>query len=175
MREVEEKIKSKNKILFTPSSECIEELVNSLKVESHRVQIMWTLECANVTLERYNTLFPDDRRPKECLLLCRSWARGEIKMKEAKRAILACHRIAKETGYCEASSLVHAIGQAGSTVHVGEHAIGFIVYDLTATVQRCGYKYYEDDVHEKIAYYTHLLRYWKEHTHTLDVPWAHFL
>ncbi len=175
MRDVEERIEHKNKILFTPSSECIEELVNSLTKESRRVLIMWALECANSTLERFTILFPHDRRPTESLHQSLRWARGEIKMKEAKRAILACHRIAKETGYCEASSLVHAIGHASSTVHVGEHAIGFIVYDLTAIIQQCRYKNYEAAVHEKIIYYTHSLVYWKKHTHTLDVPWAHFL
>jgi hypothetical protein len=175
IKDVEERILKKNKILFTPSSKCIEEVVNSLKDEDHRVQIMWALDCAHLTLERFSALLPHELRPKECLRLCSFWARGDVKMKEAKRGILACHSIAKEIEYSEASSLAHAIGQAGSSVHVGEHAIGLIVYELTAIVQRCGYEDYELSVAEKISHYKQRLSYWEEQTHTLDVPWASFL
>lgn len=57
---------------------------------------MWALDCATVTLEYFENKYPSEQRPKICLELCESWARGKIKMPVAKRAILNAHAVAKE-------------------------------------------------------------------------------
>ena len=41
---------------------------------------MWALDCAKLPLEQFEIKYPDERRPRTCLELCESWARGKIKM-----------------------------------------------------------------------------------------------
>ena len=96
-------------------------------------------------------------------------------MPMARRAILEAHAVAKEVDDPEYGDLCHAIGHAGATVHVGTHALGLPIYELTALVIKCGKEAYEEPVKEKIAYYIERLKYWQENTDHLDLEWATFL
>ena len=69
----------------------------------------------------------------------------------------------------------HAIGHAGATVHVGTHAIGLPMYELTAIVLKYGKENYQNPVSEKISYYNDRLLYWQETTDKLKLDWAKFL
>ncbi|TAH62992.1 MAG: hypothetical protein EWM47_13865, partial [Anaerolineaceae bacterium] len=95
------------------------------------------MDCAQIPLEQFEAKYPDEPRPRRSLELCEDWARGKIKMPIAKRAILDSHAVAKEINDSEYGALCHGIGHAGATVHVGTHAIGLPIYELTAMV----YKY----------------------------------
>lgn len=173
--DVEDKIKKKNKILFNEKSSCLAQLVPLLSEQSHRIQVMWAFDCLPSVLEEFEKIVPSERRPRECVLLCRRWAQGKIKMKEAKRAILACHAVAKEIDDKVGIALSHAIGQGGSTVHVGSHSLGLVVYELTAIVIHHNYANYEEEVLKKIEYYMSRLLYWKDQITEVPLNWASFL
>ncbi len=113
---------------------------------------MWALDFARLTLAQFESKYPNEYRPRICLELCEAWARGRIKMPTAKRAILDSHAVAKEIDDSGYGALCHAIGHAGATVHVGAHALGLAMYELTAMVLKYGRDNFQDPVSEKIIY-----------------------
>ena len=173
--DVEIKIKKRNKILFSRDSRCLQELIKLIQLQNHRTMVMWALDCAKLPLEQFEAKYPDERRPRICLELCEAWARGKIKMPAAKKAILNSHAVAKEINDSEYGALCHAIGHAGATVHVGTHALGLPMYELTSIVLRYGKDNFLIPVSEKINYYYKRLLYWQENTDKLKLDWADFL
>ena len=173
--DVEIKLKKRNKILFSRDSKCLQELIKLIQLQNHRTLVMWALDCAKLPLEQFEAKYPDERRPRICLELSEAWARGKIKMPMAKRAILDSHAVAKEINDSEYGALCHAIGHAGATVHVGTHALGLPMYELTSIVLRYGKDNFSIPVSEKINYYYNRLLYWQENTDKLKLDWADFL
>lgn len=169
------KYKKGNKILFSRDSECLLDLIKLIEVQGHRTLVMWALDCAKVPLSKFEEKYPYDSRPRKALEICEEWARGNIKMPEAKRAILAAHAVAKEIDDKESIPLVHAIGHAGATVHVETHALGLVFYELTAIVRMYGLDNFDNAVNEKIKFYTERLIYWQKNIDALNVTWAKFL
>lgn len=173
--DVENKIKRRNKILFSRDSECLQDLIKLIELQSHRTIVMWAFDCAEMPLEQFEAKYPNEHRPRICLELCEDWARGKIKMHVAKRAILDSHAVAKEINDMEYGALCHAIGHAGATVHVETHALGLAFYELTAIVLRYGKDTFTEPVIDKINYYYNRLLYWQENTDKLNLDWAAFL
>ena len=171
--DVEVKLKKKNKMLFSRNSKCLEELINLIQLQNHRTLVMWALDCAKLPLEQFEVKYPDELRPRTCLELCETWARGKIKMPVAKQAILDSHAVAKKIDDSEYAALCHAIGHAGATVHVETHAIGLPIYELTAIVLKYEKDNFSKPVTDKINYYYNCLLYWQENTDKLE--WAGFL
>lgn len=174
IRSIESKYKKGNKLLFSRDSECLRDLIRLIEEQSHRTLVMWALDCAQIPLAVLEERCPDEQRPRRALTLCESWARGMVKMPQAKRAILDAHAAAKELDRV-CGAYAHAIGHAGATVHVETHALGLVFYELTgmvydACLDQCGQM-----IDERIEYYIVRLRHWREHTDTLDVAWAEFL
>lgn len=93
--DVEQKLKKKNKILFSRDSECLHELKMLIEQQKHRTLVMWALDCAKVPLAQFEKKYPYELRPRKALDLCEDWSRGKIKMPAAKRAILDAHAVAK--------------------------------------------------------------------------------
>ncbi|PKL11597.1 MAG: hypothetical protein CVV52_13305 [Spirochaetae bacterium HGW-Spirochaetae-8] len=172
---IEAKLKKGNSILFTKDSECLQELIHLIELQNHRTLVLWVFDCVRSTLAAFEAKYPLETRPRKAVELGEAWARGTIKMQVAKKAILDAHAVAKELDDKEAIALVHAIGQGVSTVHVGTHALGLVVYELSALVYKYGAVNCEAVVRDKIAYYEQRLRYWQENSATVSVPWADFL
>ena len=82
---------------------------------------------------------------------------------------------AKAIDDAEYAALAHAIGHAGATVHVETHAIGLVIYELTAIVLKYDKDEYHKPVIDKIDYYYQKLLYWQENTDKLRSEWAGFL
>jgi len=173
--DVEIKLKKRNKILFSRDSKCLQELIKLIQLQNHRTLVMWALDCAKLPLEQFEAKYPDERRPRTCLELCEAWARGKIKMPAAKKAILNSHAVAKDINDSEYGALCQAIGHAGATVHVGTHALGLPMYELTSIVLKHGKENFSIPVSEKINYYYNRLLYWQENTDKLKLDWADFL
>ena len=146
-----------------------------IEAQNHRTLVMWALDCAQGALSSFEGQYPAEVRPQRALELCEAWARGIIKMPEAKRAILGAHAVAKEIDDRECIALCHAIGHAGATVHVATHALGFVFYELTALVLNVGLERYESAVSMRMAYYRERLSYWQMNVDALNVDWAKFL
>ena len=60
------------------------------------------------------------------------WAKGTIKMPEARVKILAAHSAARAAYSPVACAAARAVAQAVSTVHTQKHAMGVVYYGLTA-------------------------------------------
>ena len=164
-----------NAILFTRDSECLQELIRLIQLQTHQTLILWALDCAKRPLKMFELKYPNEPRLRNALDLSAAWSRGLIKMPEAKRAILAAHAIAKEIDDKVAIALIHAVAQAGSTVHVETHALGLVFYELSAIVFSVGIENCDLPVYEKIDYYIERLLYWQINGDKLNISWAKFL
>ncbi|WP_242941698.1 putative immunity protein [Parasporobacterium paucivorans] len=172
---MEIKIKKKNKILFSRDSQCLQELIALIQLQNHRTLVAWALDCAKWPLKQFEAKYPGECRPRICLELSGAWARGNIKMPAAKKAILGSHAVAKEIDDSEYGALCHAIGHAGAAVHVETHALGFVFYELTAIVLKYGKDDFQKPVSEKIKFYYDRLLYWKANSDKTEKDWANFL
>lgn len=173
--EVERKLKKGNALLFSRDSLCLRELGRLMEGQSHRVLILWALDCAEAPLALFEAKYPLEPRPRAALEVCAAWARGQVKMPTAKRAILDAHAVAGEIGDRAYGALCHAVGHAGATVHVQTHAMGLPIYELTALVLLSGEGGYRDKVLEKADYYCRRFVHWRDTADSLDIPWAGFL
>lgn len=120
---------------FSRNSPEIKPLRELVEQQTHKTLILWTLDCAPRFVELFEKYYPTDPRPRECLELGRLWSRGEVKMPEAKKAILAAHHAAtaaEENPTAQAAA--RAVGHAVATVHVETHALGLVFYGLTALI-----------------------------------------
>ena len=172
--DVEEKLKRKNKVLFTRESKCLKDLIELIKKQKHRTLVLWAFECIKGPLKIFEEKYPNEKRPRKAVELCEKWAEGEIKMPEAKRAILDCHAVCKEIDDEYYIALCHGIAQGISTVHVETHALGLPFYELTSIVIK-NRDNYKEKVKEKIKYYIDTLTYFQNNVDKLNNKWAKFL
>lgn len=172
--EIAENLKRKNQILFSKNSSFLQDLSMLIEEQSHKTLALWAFDLAEEAVRILEEKYPDEARPRTALRLSRQWARGEIKMPVAKRAILDCHAVAKEIDDKEAIALCHAVGQACAVVHTVGHALGFPIYDLTATICR-HIDDYEGAVLARKNEYIDKLYYWKERSNDPAYTWAEFM
>ena len=125
-------------ILFTPDSPCLMGLRPMLEGADRVTVAMWGLEQADRVAHILSDSHPEHDEPAEAVRLCRLWLHGEVKMPEAKRAILDVHAMAKLMDDPADAALCHAVGQGCSCVHTPKHALGLPVYELTAVFLRGG-------------------------------------
>jgi hypothetical protein len=117
-------------------------------------------------------------RPREALQAAKAWARGEIKMPLARRAALASHRAATEADPSDmiACAAARAMGHVVGTVHVSTHAMGFVLYALTAFLRTAGYpEHAEEIILKECQWLTERLAYWEANADKEKAPWAAFL
>ena len=50
-KDVEEKLKRKNKVLFNRDSKCLEDLIELIKRQKHRTLVLWAFECVKSLLK----------------------------------------------------------------------------------------------------------------------------
>ena len=164
-----------NAILFHLDSTVLSPLFLSLESLHKRPVVLWALECAEEACSRYEQICSHEGTPRETIRTCRSWARGEITLKEARTSILACHALAKSEEKKEAIALLHAIAQACSTVHAKRHALAFPLYRLTAMVHQDGLDVPWDAIETTVAQLQERLEFWCSRADDADRVWAAFL
>ena len=164
------------RILYTRESECLQPLLSLISKQKKRTLVFWALEYAEELVDKFETKYPNEARPREAVNACKAWARGDVKMPFAKKAIHAAHNaatdIADDIVYC---SVARAIGQVIATVHVETHAIGGPIYALTALT----YENDKDDVDAVVKeecnrLYDRLL-YWEANVDSFQTSWAGFM
>lgn len=174
LTEVKAKAKRKNQIFFSKDSLLLDGLRQLVEQTNRRALVLWTLELAEETAVQLEAKYPD-HRPGEAVEAAHAWAKGEIKMPIAKRAILNCHAMAKELNDQADIARCHAVGQACSTVHTVGHALGYPMYELTAIVLESGLDACRDAVQQRVAHYTERLLYWRGREPNHPGSWANFL
>ena len=175
LAEVKAKAGRRNQILFTGDSLLLAELRELVASANRRELILWALELAEETVCELESRYPGDCRPREAVEAARAWAAGEIKMPLAKRAILDCHAMSKELADPADIARCHAVGQACSVVHTGGHAMGYLIYELTALVRELGLENCREAVEARVRDYEQQLRLWTEREQTDCRDWADFL
>ena len=175
LAEVKTKARCKNQILFSKDSLLLTDLRQLIAQANRRVLILWALELAEETARDLAERYPEDHRPREAIAASRAWASGEIKMPIAKQAILNCHAMAKELADPADIVRCHAVGQACSVVHTTGHALGYLMYALTAIILELGLDNCREPIEERVMYYEQRLRYWVEYEKTCQQDWAGFL
>lgn len=172
---IESKYKNGNRLLFSRNSACLQDLIRLMELQNHRTLVMWAFDCVQEPLSLFEAKYPHEPRPRKALELCKAWAKGLIKMPEAKSAILSVHAVAKDFDDKEFIAIAHAIGHACATVHVKTHALGLVFYELTAVVFHEGLEKCDLPVNRKIDHYKERLLYWQKNIDAEDVPWVKFL
>ena len=173
--EVEEKQKRKNKVLFGQNNVLFQDLNTLIEQQNHRTMALWAFTFADEIATTLQTRYPEDTRPQGAVRICKEWAKGHVKMPEAKRAILQVHAMAKEISSLEDIALCHAVGQACGVVHTAGHAMGLPVYELTALVRKYGLPEATPYVEKRNVQYIEKLLYWQTHYDDERREWASFL
>ncbi len=103
----------------------------TLTDSDHRLLALWAAACAEHVLPLFEAVRPDDPRPRHAIDQARAWARGEIKMSEARAAGGHAMAAARDlTG--AARHAAFAAGQAGVVAHVAAHELGAAAYAIKA-------------------------------------------
>src|SRR4030042_4747145 len=90
--------------------------------QEHRQLSLWAALCAEHVLEYFEEKYPDDNRPRIAIEAARAWARGEIRINDARIAALAAHSAARATTDKMAQFAARAAGHAAATAHVATHS-----------------------------------------------------
>lgn len=175
LENVKIKLLKQNQILFSRESVCLQELLELIRKQKHRTLVMWAFTCVEEPFKIMKEDYPNEKRPEKAIKLCKEWAKGNVKMPIAKKALLQVHAIAKEIKSPVHIALCHAIGQACATVHVETHAIGLPIYELSAIVKQYGINNCKDQIENKLKYYIETLNYCEENIDDSKNNWAYFL
>ena len=89
-----EKYRRHNQILFDRKSSLLYPLREQIAEQTHFVVVSWCFACMEPILKELEILMPKEKRAQICVEECRRWAKGEIKMPQAKKAILEVHAAA---------------------------------------------------------------------------------
>jgi hypothetical protein len=97
----------------------------------HQLLALWAARCAEHVLHLFEAEEPSDARPRDAIDAARAWARGEMKMMDARArgghamgAARPLHGAARFAAY--------AAGQAACVGHVAEHDLGAAAYAIKA-------------------------------------------
>ena len=97
----------------------------------HHLLALWAATCAEHVLHFFEEVRPKDDRPRRAIALARAWARGEVKMMQARNGAFGANAAAREvTG--AAREAAHAAGQAAPVAHVAAHYLGAAAYAIKA-------------------------------------------
>lgn len=172
--EIKLNIKKKRMILLSKSSECLLPLQEEIASCDKKTVVVWALSFAKEAVDLLSLRYPREEAPREALILTKLWAQGKVKMPEAKRAILACHGLAKRLTSSEDIAICHAVGQALGTVHAKGHAIGFPIYELTSIVRKYGIDNCKEAFDKRLAEYTQRLQAFAASRKADEYEWAKF-
>ena len=164
------------KLMFTRESECVQPIRELICMQNHRTLVLWCLDCAPRYATMYKNAFPTDGRLDTLLKVTESWSRGEIKMPTAKKYILDAHRAATEAeGFPSAQAAARAVAHAASSIHVETHAIGMVLYGLTAVWHSADEKGRDSAITKECLWLRNRLAYWAQEEPQMDGDWATFL
>ena len=154
IEDVRVKIKRKNKILFNFDSACLQEMIVLFDGYDRKTIVLWAFNCS-IWIVKYLEDKYQDSIFSDAYDMAYRFAKGEVKLYEAKRYILKVHGFAKEISDNYDIALCHALGQAISSPHVKRHGMGLVFYELTALVLLNGVD--EELLDSKICYYIDMM------------------
>lgn len=103
----------------------------TLSDADHQLLALWAAQCAEHVLHLFEVEQPTDSRPREAVEAARAWARGEMRMMEARarggHAMGAARPLRGPARFA-----AYAAGQAACVGHVAEHDLGAAAYAIKA-------------------------------------------
>ena len=97
----------------------------------HQLLALWAAQCAEHVLHLFEQAEPSDARPRDAIEAARAWARGELKMMDARAR--GGHAMAAARPLRGAARFAaYAAGQAACVGHVAEHDLGAAAYAIRA-------------------------------------------
>src|SRR3954452_12059237 len=98
---------------------------------NHELLALWAASCAEHVLDLFESAQPEDRRPRQAIEHARAWARGEVKMTEARTTAGRAMAAARDLRGA-ARHAAYAAGQAGVVPLVAAHELGAAAYAIKA-------------------------------------------
>ena len=103
----------------------------TLTDSDHHLLALWAATCAEHVLPLFESVQPDDPRPRQAIEAARAWTRGELKMMEARA--LGGHAMGAARDLSGAARYAaYAAGQAAVVAHVAAHELGAATYAIKA-------------------------------------------
>src|SRR5215472_13918708 len=99
----------------------------TLTDSDHKLLALWAATCAEHVLGLFESVQPDDPRPRNAIELVRAWTRGEITMTDSRSGGGHAMGSARELRGA-ARHAAHAAGQAAVVAHVAAHELGAAAY-----------------------------------------------
>ena len=165
------------KLLVTRESACLQPIRELIEKQKHRTLVMWSIDCAEHILPIFEEKHPHDKRPREAVEAAKAWAHGKIKMPLAKKAAHAAHNAATLVAEDDpaACAAARAMGHVVGAVHVETHAIGVVMYGITAFVYAADQKDADAVIARQCDWLYDRLLFWESHIDEVDSTWAPFL
>jgi hypothetical protein len=103
----------------------------TLTDSDHHLLALWAAACAEHVLELFESVQPEDGRPREAIEHARAWVRGEVPMMQARAAGGHAMGAARDLRG-SARFAAYSAGQAGAVAHVAAHDLGAAAYAIKA-------------------------------------------
>jgi Imm-5 like putative immunity protein len=103
----------------------------TLTDEDHRLLAEWAALCAEHVLHLFEQAQPNDTRPRDAIDIGRAWVRGEVRMRDARRAAFSANAAGRDLPE-PAKYAALAAGQAAAVAHVAAHDLGAAAYAIRA-------------------------------------------
>ncbi len=103
----------------------------SLTDADHQLLALWAASCAEHVLPLFESMQPNDLRPRQAIAQIRAWVKGEITTTQARAAgghAMAAARVLRGA----ARHAAFAAGQAAVVAHVAAHELGAAAYAIKA-------------------------------------------
>ena len=97
----------------------------------HQLLALWAALCAEHVLHLFEAARPEDPRPREAIEHARAWARGEVRMMQARKAAGGAQAAARDLRGAPRHA-AYAAGQAAVVAHVAAHELGAAAYAIKA-------------------------------------------
>ena len=103
----------------------------TLTDSDHHLLALWAAACAEHVLDRFESVRPEDLRPRQAIEAARAWTRGEIPMMQTRSMGGHAMGAARELSGA-ARHAAYAAGQAAVVGHVAAHELGAAAYAIKA-------------------------------------------
>lgn len=110
------------------------EYIGKPDIRDRRLLALEAADRAEGVLFFFEEKHPNDSRPRQAIAAARSWARGEMKVSEARKMAFAAHAAARSTDHPGACAAARSAGHAAATAHVADHASAAADYALKALI-----------------------------------------
>lgn len=109
----------------------------TLTDNDHHLLALWAAECAEQVLHLFESVCPNDDRPRNAIKATRAWVNGEISMTMSKSVAGASQDAAREVKEISEAARMAALsaGQAAATAHVAAHELGASAYAIRAVME----------------------------------------